>query len=148
MLCNCRWPRRRHPSDAAEGGDETTPARSVPAAHHLPQVSGVRFAFDPSRPPGARVVPGSVRVSGAPLDPARRYKGARPRRMGRGSRGAGWQGSGGGGTRSGGGCLGLRPANEPRPSSLDFNGVRRGAVVGAAWAIRQLTRPTPLPCTL
>lgn len=34
----------------------------------FPQVSGVRFAFDPTLPPGARVVPGSVVVGAAPLD--------------------------------------------------------------------------------
>ncbi|KAG1664928.1 hypothetical protein FOA52_004450 [Chlamydomonas sp. UWO 241] len=33
----------------------------------FPQVSGVRFSFDPSRPPDKRVVPGSVTVGGAPL---------------------------------------------------------------------------------
>jgi 2',3'-cyclic-nucleotide 2'-phosphodiesterase (5'-nucleotidase family) len=38
------------------------------------QVSGVAFAFDPARPPGARVVEGSARAAGAPLEPARRYK--------------------------------------------------------------------------
>ncbi|KAL6766462.1 FAP215 [Auxenochlorella protothecoides x Auxenochlorella symbiontica] len=37
------------------------------------QVSGLRFAFDPARPPGARVDAASVRVGGAALDPARRY---------------------------------------------------------------------------
>lgn len=37
------------------------------------QVSGLRFAFDPRRPPGARVDPASVRVGGVALDPARRY---------------------------------------------------------------------------
>jgi hypothetical protein len=39
------------------------------------QVSGVKFAFDPSLPPGARVVEGSVAVSGRPLELGRRYKG-------------------------------------------------------------------------
>lgn len=32
------------------------------------QVSGIEFAFDPSRPALSRVVPGSVKVGGAPLD--------------------------------------------------------------------------------
>jgi 5'-nucleotidase len=40
------------------------------------QVSGLCFSFDPSRPPGGRVVAGSVRVSGRPLELGRRYKGA------------------------------------------------------------------------
>lgn len=38
------------------------------------QVSGIRFQFDPSKPPGSRVVPGSVWVAGAPLDPERQYR--------------------------------------------------------------------------
>lgn len=38
------------------------------------QVSGVTFSFDPSKPPGSRVVPGSVRVGGEPLDASKQYK--------------------------------------------------------------------------
>ena len=38
------------------------------------QVSGLTFAFDPRRPKGARVVPGSAAVAGVPLDLKRRYK--------------------------------------------------------------------------
>jgi len=37
----------------------------------FPQVSGIRFAFDPSRPVGKRVT--SVVVAGKPLDPAEEY---------------------------------------------------------------------------
>lgn len=40
-------------------------------AGRFPQVSGLSFAYDPSRPPGSRVL--SVEVGGAPLDPARVY---------------------------------------------------------------------------
>jgi 5'-nucleotidase len=39
----------------------------------FPQTSGLVFRFDSSRPPFARVIPESVRVNGAPLDPARTY---------------------------------------------------------------------------
>ena len=39
----------------------------------FPQVSGLEFRFDSSRPPYARVIPESVRVNGAPLDPAHTY---------------------------------------------------------------------------
>jgi 2',3'-cyclic-nucleotide 2'-phosphodiesterase (5'-nucleotidase family) len=35
------------------------------------QVSGVTLMYDPSRPPGSRIM--MVEVGGAPLDPARRY---------------------------------------------------------------------------
>jgi 5'-nucleotidase len=38
------------------------------------QVSGIKFSFDPEQPAGKRVVPGSVSVAGAPLDPERKYK--------------------------------------------------------------------------
>jgi 5'-nucleotidase len=38
------------------------------------QVAGIRFSFDPSLPAGQRVVPGSVEVAGAPLDPERSYR--------------------------------------------------------------------------
>ena len=37
------------------------------------QVSGIRFAFDPTRPPGDRIVPGSVTIAGAALDGERHY---------------------------------------------------------------------------
>jgi len=39
----------------------------------FPQTSGLVFRFDSSRPPFARVIPESVKVNGAPLDPARIY---------------------------------------------------------------------------
>ena len=39
----------------------------------FPAVSGVSFTFDAELPPGSRVVPGSVRVGGAPLDMTRQY---------------------------------------------------------------------------
>lgn len=35
----------------------------------FPQVSGVKFEFDPARPAGSRVIEGSVFVGGKPLDP-------------------------------------------------------------------------------
>ena len=41
------------------------------AAGRFPQVSGLAFAFDPARPPGARVT--RATVAGAALDPARLY---------------------------------------------------------------------------
>lgn len=50
---------------------------------HLPsQVSGIRFSFDPSQPPGRRIVPGSAHTTGPlgahgaprPLDPQRKYR--------------------------------------------------------------------------
>ncbi|MEK0084238.1 bifunctional metallophosphatase/5'-nucleotidase [Benzoatithermus flavus] len=41
-------------------------------AGRFPQVSGLRFAFDPKAAPGARV--GEVTIGDAPLDPARTYK--------------------------------------------------------------------------
>lgn len=44
------------------------PKRISPAAPPC-QVSGVRFSFDPSLPPGRRVLPGSVTVGDAPLQP-------------------------------------------------------------------------------
>jgi hypothetical protein len=37
------------------------------------QVSGIRFSFDPAKPPGARVMPG-VELAGKPLDPERKYR--------------------------------------------------------------------------
>ena len=41
-------------------------------AGRFPQVSGLGFTYDPSRPPGARIV--EVTVGGSPLDPARTYR--------------------------------------------------------------------------
>lgn len=40
----------------------------------FPQVSGVAFRFDAAKPGGSRVLPGSVRVNGEPLDAAREYQ--------------------------------------------------------------------------
>jgi 2',3'-cyclic-nucleotide 2'-phosphodiesterase (5'-nucleotidase family) len=40
-------------------------------AGRFPQVSGIRFVFDPKKPAGSRLV--SVTVGGKPLDPAARY---------------------------------------------------------------------------
>jgi len=37
------------------------------------QVSGIRFAFDPSQPPGSRIVPGSVFVGSEALDKEKMY---------------------------------------------------------------------------
>lgn len=41
-------------------------------AGRFPQVSGLSFRYDPSRPPGQRVV--EVRIGGAPLEPGRIYR--------------------------------------------------------------------------
>ncbi len=41
-------------------------------AGRFPQVSGMKFSFDPSKPAGSRV--GDVSVGGAALDPGKRYK--------------------------------------------------------------------------
>jgi 5'-nucleotidase len=49
---------------ALEVGVSAWPAREG----RFLQVSGVAFAFDPARPPGARVLPGSARVGGAAID--------------------------------------------------------------------------------
>ncbi len=38
-----------------------------------PQVSGLSFTFDPSQPPGQRIVAGSARVRGEPLQRERSY---------------------------------------------------------------------------
>lgn len=38
------------------------------------QVSGCTFAFDPSQPPGRRIVPGSVTVGGRPIEHDRWYR--------------------------------------------------------------------------
>eukprot|EP01062_Namystynia_karyoxenos_P018931 TRINITY_DN17074_c0_g1_i1.p1 TRINITY_DN17074_c0_g1~~TRINITY_DN17074_c0_g1_i1.p1 ORF type:complete len:634 (+),score=185.96 TRINITY_DN17074_c0_g1_i1:84-1904(+) len=40
----------------------------------FPCVSGVRFAFDAQRPPGSRVVPGSISVGGNPFRPDAHYR--------------------------------------------------------------------------
>jgi 2',3'-cyclic-nucleotide 2'-phosphodiesterase/3'-nucleotidase len=40
-------------------------------AGRFPQVSGIRYVFDPKRPAGSRLV--SVTVGGKPLDPSARY---------------------------------------------------------------------------
>jgi 2',3'-cyclic-nucleotide 2'-phosphodiesterase/3'-nucleotidase len=40
-------------------------------AGRFPQVSGLRYVFDPTKPAGSRLV--SVTVGGKPLDPAARY---------------------------------------------------------------------------
>ena len=40
----------------------------------FPQVSGITFAFDPSRPPGSRVEPQYVKVGDEYLDLAHHYK--------------------------------------------------------------------------
>jgi 5'-nucleotidase/UDP-sugar diphosphatase len=41
-------------------------------AGRFPQVSGMKFSYDASKPPGSRVV--EVKIAGAPLDPGRNYK--------------------------------------------------------------------------
>ncbi|MFA5028379.1 MAG: 5'-nucleotidase C-terminal domain-containing protein, partial [Candidatus Methylomirabilota bacterium] len=41
------------------------------AAGRFPQVSGIRYTFDPKKPAGTRLV--SVSVGGNPLDPKARY---------------------------------------------------------------------------
>ena len=38
------------------------------------QVSGITFKFDPSKPSGSRIVPGSVTVAGTPLDLEKNYR--------------------------------------------------------------------------
>jgi len=40
----------------------------------FPQVSGLAFSFDPSRPAGSRVVPGSVKVRGEQLQANESYR--------------------------------------------------------------------------
>jgi 5'-nucleotidase len=37
----------------------------------FPQVSGIQFSFDASRPPGQRIV--DLKINGQPLDPNRKY---------------------------------------------------------------------------
>lgn len=53
----------------ARSAEDTQPGR-------FPQVSGIRFAFDASRPAGSRVV--DVNVNGVPLDDQRKYTLATP----------------------------------------------------------------------
>ncbi|KAL2267945.1 hypothetical protein VTJ83DRAFT_5222 [Remersonia thermophila] len=53
--------------DALENGVSLYPALEG----RFPQVSNIRFTFDPARPPGSRIV--SVEVGGSPLDPDRSY---------------------------------------------------------------------------
>ena len=54
--------------DALENGV----SRIEDVAGRFPQVSGLTFAFDPSKASGERVV--EVSVGGAPLDPAAKYR--------------------------------------------------------------------------
>jgi 5'-nucleotidase len=54
---------------ALEHGVSRTAEDSEPG--RFPQVSGIRFTFDATRPPGSRVV--SVTVNGQPLDENRKY---------------------------------------------------------------------------
>ncbi|KAK2077429.1 hypothetical protein QBZ16_004274 [Prototheca wickerhamii] len=54
------------------------------------QVSGLRAAFDPAQAPGQRVVPGSVRVNGAPLERGRTYAVATKSFLGDGKDGYGF----------------------------------------------------------
>ena len=56
---------------ALEHGVSLTAPGAEPGA--FPQVSGVTFAFDATKPPGARLV-GDVMVNGQRLDPQKRYK--------------------------------------------------------------------------
>lgn len=71
---------RRHYSSHRDPPNTAAPVACA-ALRHLThpccqatlQVSGVRFVFDPTLPPGQRVVEGSVSVGGAPLQPDRRY---------------------------------------------------------------------------
>ncbi len=59
-----------------------TPLTRVNHTPTPPQVSGIRFSFDPSQPPGRRIVPGSAHTTGPlgahgaprPLDPQRSYR--------------------------------------------------------------------------
>lgn len=48
--------------------------RAAPERSWMLQVAGIEYAWDGRRPLGARVVPGSVRVGGKPLDPRRDYR--------------------------------------------------------------------------
>lgn len=47
-------------------------ARIEDKAGRFPQVSGLRFTYDPAKPAGSRIV--SVEIGGKPLDPARSYR--------------------------------------------------------------------------
>ena len=46
----------------------------VDEARVMPVSRGFSYSWDPARPPGSRVVPGSVTLDGKPLDPAARYR--------------------------------------------------------------------------
>ena len=48
--------------------------RAPPDRTRILQAAGLAYAWDGSRPLGSRVVPGSVRVAGEALDPAKRYR--------------------------------------------------------------------------
>ena len=50
------------------------PITPPPSPPPLLQVSGIRFSFDASLPPGHRVVPGSLWVGDGPMLPERKYK--------------------------------------------------------------------------
>ncbi|KAK3903498.1 Metallo-dependent phosphatase-like protein [Staphylotrichum tortipilum] len=67
--------------DALENGVSLYPALEG----RFPQVSNIKFAFDPSRPPGSRIV--SAEIDGAPLDNDRIYVLATRGYMGRGKDG-------------------------------------------------------------
>ena len=54
-------------------GDRRRPWRPEP---YLLYVSGLRYAWDPSRPQGERIM--DLRVSGAPVEPGRAYRIAAP----------------------------------------------------------------------
>lgn len=40
----------------------------------FPQVSGVQFAFDPSKPPGHRIDPNFIKIGGKPVDLTKKYR--------------------------------------------------------------------------
>lgn len=57
--------------DAIRQALENGVSQRETGAGRFPQVSGLQFAFDPSKPAGQRVL--WVKVNGAPLDPAKTY---------------------------------------------------------------------------
>jgi 2',3'-cyclic-nucleotide 2'-phosphodiesterase (5'-nucleotidase family) len=57
--------------DALRAALENGLSQHERTAGRFPQVSGLRYAFDPKRPAGSRLT--SVTVGGRPLDPAARY---------------------------------------------------------------------------
>jgi 2',3'-cyclic-nucleotide 2'-phosphodiesterase (5'-nucleotidase family) len=57
--------------DALRAALENGLSQHERTAGRFPQVSGLRYAFDPKRPGGSRLT--SVTVGGRPLDPAARY---------------------------------------------------------------------------